>query len=62
MLLLHPAVSKAEDAEIRRKQEEGLPRPDQIWFQMRKAKIEATEMAPVPLSEHFKSLRVEEKW
>ena len=37
-------------------------RPDQILFRMKKAKLEGTAYAPVPLSEHYKSLRRQEKW
>jgi hypothetical protein len=43
-------------------EEEG-PRPDQVWFQMRKARVEQSKyMVPVPLSQHFNSLKKEEKW
>ena len=43
-------------------QSEEQQRPDKTWFQMRKAKIESTRMAPVPLSEHFKSLNRDYNW
>ncbi len=62
-LCMHPAISWEREQRIMEKQEEEGPRQDQVWFRMRRARVEQQQrMVPVPLSEHFKSLRKEEKW
>ena len=37
-------------------------RPDRAWYRLRKKVIENTKMAPVPLSEHYESLKKKESW
>lgn len=59
---LNPAVSiEAEDAYFNWRDETG-PRPNQIWWKMRQAKVERTSMAPVPLSDHYEPLNRHNKF
>lgn len=62
-LCLHPAISRERENQIMAKIEAEGPTADRVWFQMRKARAEQGRyMVPVPLSEHYNSLRREEKW
>jgi len=62
-LCMLPAISREKEMKIMRQLEAEGPTENQTWFQMRKARVEQQRlMAPVPLSEHFNSLKKEEKW
>ena len=51
--LVNPAVSiEAESAYFQHINETG-PRPDQVYWKLKKEKVESTYMAPVPLSDHY---------
>ena len=60
--LVNPAVTtEAESAYFQHINETG-PRPDEVWWKLRKEKVESTSMAPVPLSDHYQPLNVHNKF
>jgi len=59
---VNPAVSiEAEDAYFNHMNETG-PRPNEVWWKLRKEKIENTYMAPIPLSDHYEPLNRHNKF
>ena len=59
---LNPAVSiEAEDAYFKYINETG-PTPGEVYFKLRKTRIESTYMAPIPLSDHYDPLNRHNKF
>ena len=59
---VNPAVSiEAEDAYFKYINETG-PRPSDVWWKLKQAKIESTYMAPIPLSDHYEPLNRHNKF
>lgn len=61
-ILLQPFLTKEQEAKCNEALVEEMGDAKKLWFKMRKEQIESMHMAPVPLSEHFKSLNKEYKW
>ena len=60
--LVNPAVSiEAESAYFQHMNETG-PRPDQVYWKLKKEKVESTYAAPVPLSDHYLPLNRHSKF
>ncbi len=62
LICLKPFVSREREGEIQRELMEGSQGGRSLWWRMRRTLVEGTTLAPVPLQEHFKCLRKEERW
>lgn len=57
---MNPAVTVDQERKLYETSEE--PRGDQLWFQMRKARLENSAYAPRPISTHYDTLKTTGTW